>query len=197
MFWLMVAGTFIWVYFGSIRGLLELGKESLKLKSFREDKTLGARPIGVLSFSFASIYVIGMGLVVFMVIIIIPQSSTFLFSSLLAFLILIGIAFFFLPLYTVHKRMQEAKQLEQETLRQQYIKVHERLKASESSQQEVSEALDRLTNIITIDVSKAEVEAIPTWPVDASILSRLVTLIFSIIGIIIANYVMNFVLDWI
>jgi len=139
----------------------------------------------------------GMGLVVFMVIIIIPQSSTLLFSSLLVFLILIGIAFFFLPLYTVHKRMLEAKHLEQETLRQQYINVHERLKASESSQQEVSDALDRLTNIITIDVTKAEVEAIPTWPVDAPILSRLVTLIFSIIGIILANYVMNFVLDWI
>jgi hypothetical protein len=197
LFWLIIVGTFIWVYFSSIRGLHELGKESLKLKSFREDKTLGARPIGVLSLSFASIYIVGIGLAVFMVIIILPEASSLLYSSLLAFLILIGIAFFFLPLNTVHKRMLEAKHLEQEILRQQYTKVHERTKASESPQQEVSEALDRLTKIITIDVTKAEVEAIPTWPVDAPILSRLVTLIFSIIGIIIANYLMNFVLDWI
>lgn len=197
LFWLMIVGTFIWVYFSSIRGLHELGKEPLKLKSFREDKTLGARPIGLLSFSFASIYIGGIGLAVFMVIIILPASSTLLYSSLLAFLILIGIAFFFLPLYTIHQRMLEAKNLEQEALRQKFSKVYEMPKASESPQKDVSEALDRLTNIITIDVTKAEVDAIPTWPVDAPILSRLVTLMLSIIGIIVANYLMTYVLQWI
>jgi hypothetical protein len=197
LFWLIIVGTFIWVYFGSIRGLHRLGKESLNLTSFRDDKMLGARPIGLLSLSFASIYIVGMGLAVFMVLIMLPLSSTLLYTSLVAFLILLGIAFFFLPLYTVHQRMMEAKNLEQEALRQQFSKVYEMSKASEVSQKEVSEALDRLTNIITIDVTKAEVDAIPTWPVDLPILSRLVTLMLSIIGIIVANYVMRYFLRWI
>jgi uncharacterized membrane protein YqjE len=192
----MVVGTFIWVYFGSIRGLYELGNKSLKLKSFREDKTLGTRPIGLLSLSFASIYIIGIGLAVLLVIIILPRTTVPLFTGLIATLILIGITFFFLPLYTVHKRMLEAKHREQENVREQLSRVVETRKASESSERDLGEALDRLTTIIAVDITKEELEAIPTWPVDTPIMSRLVTLIFSIIGILIANYLMLYFLKW-
>lgn len=194
--WAMVAGTFVWVYFASVWGLHKLGQDSIKLKSFREDKTLGARPIGLLSLSFAFTYLTGPGSFLLLAVMFPAAAGTF-FAIMVGFLILSGVILFFFPLNSTHKKMLEAKQLEQETLRQQYIKVHESLNASESPQLEVSEALDRLTNIITIDVTKAEIDAIPIWPVDVPILSRLVTLIFSIIGILIANYVMNFVLDWI
>jgi hypothetical protein len=196
IFWLMVVGTFMWVYFGSIRGLYMLGTKSLILKSFREDKTLGTKPIGLLSLSFASIYIIGIGLAVLLVIILLPQTTFPFFSSLLAILILIGIAFFFLPLYSVHKRMVEAKSREQENVRQQLSKVVEQKLTSESSMKELGEALDRLTTIIAVDITKEELDSIPTWPVDAPIIGRLVTLIFTIIGILIANYVMLYLLRW-
>ena len=93
--------------------------------------------------------------------------------------------------------MLEAKSREQEALRQQLSKVVEMPRASESSQKDVSEALDRLTRIIAVDITKEEVEAIPTWPVDAPILGRLMTLIFSIITILLANYLMRYILRWI
>jgi MFS family permease len=195
LFWLMVVGTFLWVYFGSIRGLYQLGTKALQLKSFHEDKTLGTRPIGALSLTFASLYIIGIGLAILLVLILLPQISIPFFTGLLATLILIGIVFFFLPLYSVHKRMLEAKRFEQETVRQQISKVFEK-STNRSSEKDLGEALDRLTTIIAVDVTKGELETIPTWPVDVPILSRFVTIIFSVIGILIANYVMIYLFRW-
>jgi ABC-type multidrug transport system fused ATPase/permease subunit len=192
----MVVGTFIWIYFGSIRGLYELGKKPLKLKSFHEDKTLGTRPVGLLSLSFASLYIIGIGLAVLLVLILSPQTSFPFFTGLLAILILLGIIFFFFPLYSVHQRMVEVKTREQESVRKQLSKVFETRTRSESSEKDLGEALDRLTKIIAVDVTKGELENIPTWPVDAPIISRFITLLFSIIGILIANYVMFYLLNW-
>jgi hypothetical protein len=92
--------------------------------------------------------------------------------------------------------MLEAKHREQENVREQLSRVVETRKASESSERDLGEALDRLTTIIAVDITKEELEAIPTWPVDTPIMSRLVTLIFSIIGILIANYLMLYFLKW-
>jgi hypothetical protein len=195
LFWLMVVGTFIWVYFGSIRGLYQLGTTSLKLKPYHEDKTLGTRPIGLLSLSFATIYIIGIGLALFLVLILLPNTTFPFFTSLLTVLMFIGIIFFFLPLYSVHKRMVEAKNLEQESVRRQLSKVFEGRK-NEESENNISEALNRLTTIIAVDITKGELKEIPTWPVDVPIISRLITLIFSVIGILVANYLIMFVLDW-
>lgn len=191
-FWLMVVGTFIWLYFGSIRGLYQMGSTSLKLKSFREDKRLGTRPIGLLSLWFASIYIVGISLAVLLVIILAPDTTFPFFTGILSLLIFIGICFFFLPLYSVHQRMVEAKNLEHEKVRQQLLKALEARKNDGN----LGEALDRLTMIIGADVTKGELTDIWTWPVDFPILSRFVTLIFSVIGILMANYIIIFILGW-
>jgi uncharacterized membrane protein YqjE len=195
LFWLIVVGTFIGVYFGSIQGLFQMGTKSLKLNIFHEDKTLGTRPIGLLSLSLATIYIIGIGLAVLLVLILIPQATLSLFTGLLVTLILTGVIFFFLPLYSVHKSMVEAKNRELNRVRQEVSKVFES-RSTKSSEKDLGEVLDRLTKIIAVDVTKGELEAIPTWPVDVPIISRLVTLLFTIIGILIANYLMRYLLRW-
>jgi len=56
--------------------------------------------------------------------------------------------------------------------------------------------MSRLTTILSIDITKKEVAAIPTWPFDIPILGRLVAMIFSIIGILIANFILQLIRSW-
>jgi hypothetical protein len=196
LLWLLVVGSFIWVYVASIRGLYEMGKKPLKLRNFHEDRSLGTRPIGLLSLTFASVYLFGMGLAIVLILVLLPRTTLPLFSGLILSLIILGTMFFFLPLYSVHKRMLEEKQLQQNTIRQQLSRVVGNKSGSDATTKELGEAIDRLTTILAVEVTKDDLANIPTWPVDAPIMSRLVTLIFSIIGILIANYLLIYILQW-
>src|SRR2546427_9348467 len=49
-------GTVFWVYLSSIYGLHILGQKPLNLKDFREDATLGVRPLGYISLHLAFVY---------------------------------------------------------------------------------------------------------------------------------------------
>ncbi len=193
--WGIMCGTFTWVYFSSIWGLHKLGMTSLKLKSFREDKMLGARPIGLLSLSFAFVYFIFMGVFVSLIILL-PTTMTPIFTGLLILLLTSGVFFFIVPLNTTHKRMLEEKRLEQEIVKKQITRIAETQKAFESSQTQTSEALDRLTTAIVADMTKKEIEAMPTWPFDTQILGRLAAMIITISCTLIANLIMRRWAPW-
>jgi len=192
--WFLIFGTFAWVYFSSIRGLHILGKKPLKLKSIYEDRMLGVRPIGSLSLSFAFTYFVGLIILTLVPIVVWPNPLSPSYIGLLSVLTLLGVIFFFLPLNTIHKKMLDVKHREQEALRKQFSRAiqkqtESRTQVSESSLSVIREVLIRLTTVLTIDISKKEVAAIPTWPFDAPIISRLAAMIFSIIAILIANFI--------
>jgi hypothetical protein len=189
--WFVIFSTFAWVFFGSIRGLHELGK-NLKLKSFHEDKMLGVRPIGSLSLSFAFTYFIGLGILALIPFVLLPNPSSPGYMWLLSLLILLGVIFFFLPLNTIHKKMLEVKNREQDALLRQLSKSIQSLNGSKKEVSELSEiweTIGRLTTALTVDITKREVAAIPTWPFDAPILGRLAAMILSIAGMLIGNFI--------
>ncbi len=199
--WFVIFGTFAWVYFASIRGLYELGRKPLKLKHFDEDRMLGVRPIGSLSLSFAFTYFAGLGILALLPVALLPSTSSSSYTELLFVLVLSGVVFFFLPLNAVHEKMREAKHREEESLRNQLVKI---VKTPNESDTEVSdspvsktevlemkEVLNRLTKVIAIDMTKQEAKSIPTWPIDAPILGRFATIIISITGILAANLIMR------
>ena len=197
--WFLIFGTFAWVYFSSIRGLHELGKKSLKLKSFHEDRMLGVRPISSLSLSFAFTYFSGLGILALLPFVISPDKISLSYIGLLSVLTLMGVIFFFLPLNTIHKKMLEVKHREQEALRMLLREVIQkpieaRTQGSELSLSDLGETLNRLTTVLMFGVIKGEVVEIPTWPFDTQILGRLSAMILSIITIIIANIIIRQIL---
>jgi hypothetical protein len=89
--------TLIWEYCVSSWGLHKLGGSSLKLKSFLEDRFMGARAIGNVSLSVTLVY-LG-GLLIFFL-----DSATFLpvvgnygFEVFFLALLVLGVVMFFLP----------------------------------------------------------------------------------------------------
>src|SRR5256712_2427475 len=109
-------GTVFWVYLSSIYGLHILGQEPLNLKDFREDATLGVRPLGYLSLHLAFVYlsVIALGALATSFF-----PDLFTTASLLAFVI-IGGALFFLPLRSMHRTMQKQRVREHSSIRSQF-----------------------------------------------------------------------------
>lgn len=192
--WFVIFSTFVWIYIGSIRGLCELGKK-VNLKGFHEDKMLGVRPIGSLSLHFAYTFFTGLIILALLPAILTPESSLLGYMMILTVCTILGLILFFLPLYTIHKKMVEAKQKAQDLLRgelSRVVKIADDAEVGDSeSISEIKDALNRLTTVLTVEVTKDEVENMPTWPMDTQILSRLVAMAVSIVAVIIAQYIMR------
>lgn len=195
--WFLIFGTFAWVYFSSIRGLYQLGQTSLKLKSFHEDKMLGVRPMGSLSLSLAFTYFAGLGILALLPIVMTPDSSSPFYIGLLFVLTMLGILFFFLPLNTIHKKMVDEKHREHKALGEQLTMAVNRQDISSRSKmgpslEDITEILVNINRLLTIDVSKDEINSVPNWPFDTQILSKLSAIFFSVTTIIIANFILSY-----
>ncbi len=176
--------TFVWVYCSSIRGLHELGKKPLKLKSFYEDRLLGLKPIGSLSLYFAFSYFGAMCLLALFAVLGAPHSVTIFYGGFLFTIVVLGVIFFILPLFTFHNRMAEVKKREQEALQEQFANAMKKqneshTQVSGSSVSDTEELLGRLTKIVVSDITKREIDEVSTWPFDMPILRRLFASIVS------------------
>jgi len=192
-FWFIAFCTFVWVYVGSIRGLYELGKK-VKLRSFNEDKMLGVRPVGSLSLSLTYTYFMGLIILGLLPTILQPEASILGYMVVLSTCAMVGLILFLLPQYTLHKKMVEAKGVEKELLRRELSKVvrtADEEKDDVESVAEIKDALNRLTTVLQVDMTRNEVESIPTWPFDTQIISRLAGMAMSIIIVIIGQWIMR------
>jgi hypothetical protein len=207
-FFCIVFCTFVWVYYSSIRGLHELGKKPLKLKSFHQDKLLGLKPIGLLSLFFAIVYFGGMSLLALFPVLESPYPVTIFYGGLLSLITILGVVFFILPLLTFHNRMVEEKQREldalHEKLEKAMVKSNEsRAQASGSSVLEtdqllgslttiLDQLLGSLTTILVSDIFKREIKDMSTWPFDMPLLRRFLALLVSIdVAIIIVDFILK------
>ena len=191
-FWFIAFCTFVWVYVGSIRGLYELGKK-VKLKSFNEDKMLGVRPVGALSLSLTYTYFVGLIILGLLPTILQPEASILGYMVVLSTCAMVGLILFLLPQYTLHKKMVEAKGVERELLRRELSKIVRAAdeKDDVESVAEIKDALNRLTTVLQVDMTRNELENIPTWPFDTQIISRLAGMAMSIIIVIIGQWIMR------
>jgi len=181
-------GTVFWVYFSSIYGLHVLGQEPLNLKDFREDATLGVRPLGYLSLHLAFVYlsVIALGALATSFF-----PDLFTTASLLAFVI-IGGALFFLPLRSMHRTMQKQRVREHSSIRSQFrelVASSKDLGSSEKSLSDLHGLLADLKGLMALEIVERKALAIPTWPFDGVILGQLALVMLSVIAAIIAQII--------
>ena len=189
-----IFSTFVWVYFSSIRGLHELGKSTLNLRHYTEDPMLGVRPLGSLSLSFALVYFAGLIILVVDIIVNSPSSFPLIDGVIMGVLICTGVVFFILPLNTIHQKLTEVKGKEMAALRARFKETresseHTAVAGPDNSLSDLRETLTHLTNVLIFDVSKNEVNSIPSWPFDTTILSRFAVVLLSVSAIVISRYV--------
>ncbi len=175
--------TFLWVYFSSIFGMHKLGK-MITLSPFYDDSMLGVRPIGSLSLSLAFAYFLGLGSFLLLFSFNAPIFSTIVFGT---GLVLVGLVMFFLPLYSLHKRMLAHKQQELAVARSKLVRL---LTESNNTGSETPRtSLEDLKSLFRIDMARKEISSLPTWPFDTSILRRLIAIVLSLAVILLARLI--------
>ena len=90
--------------------------------------------------------------------------------------------------------MLEEKTREQRVVRKQIFSFRDKASAGDRDSTaehlvDIKDTLADLATALTLEVTKKEIESIPTWPFDTAILSRLAAIIISVATILIAKFV--------
>lgn len=186
---LLSFATLIWEYSISSWGLHELGRSQLRLKSFLEDRFMGARSIGNVALSLTLAY-LG-GLILFLL-----DSATFLPLSpgLLGFFLILlglGVGMFFLPLNSVHGKMQAEKAEQQRTLGHQFLAMKHGSEPSSSNDPvlERQSPIEELVRLKNLEITERKLASTATWPFDAQLLAKLITIIVSITAVLLSRVI--------
>ena len=183
-------GAFIWIYVRSTLGIYQLGRGSLRMKSYVQDPVLGLRPLGSLSFALAWPYLATLGIAALWISLGVPGPGVLLF--IVAFVI-VGVVMFFLPLYEVHRRMVRERERAHASVRDQ---LWERAEKVDTPQREggdptLLDVMNRLLNqeeASSLDREERRIEEIYDWPFDTRIVGRLAALTLSVVTVLLIRY---------
>ncbi|HYY92654.1 MAG TPA: hypothetical protein VE955_11770 [Candidatus Dormibacteraeota bacterium] len=185
----IAVSTYVWAYAVSSWGLHELGESQLKLKSFLEDRTMGARAIGSVALSLTVAF-LGGTLLVFLLFFSYFLASLSFQAVIYAFLAL-GIIMFFLPLNSIHKKLQAEKQNQQRALTQQYLAMKNEARTYSGDDAHVGKVVSELLRMKDLEITERKLASTPTWPFDVQLLVKLITIILSVTAALLARIIIN------
>jgi hypothetical protein len=184
--------TYLWEFAVASWGLYALGRSSLKLGSFLEDRMMGSRPIGTLAVALASAY-FGLLLVLSLLF------STFLPGTAMAlltfsFFLGVGVALFFLPLTSIHGLMQREKRRILREIGARYARHGDETvrPAASATLDDVRRGIARLEDLQELEILERKATSLPTWPFDIQLVSRFVTIVLSVTAVLAARLITDF-----
>ena len=185
----LAVATYVWAYAISSWGLHRLGESQLKLKSFLEDRTMGAKAIGSVALSLTVAF-LGGTLLVFLLFF-----SYFLvnlsFQAVIYAFFALGIMMFFLPLNSLHKKMRAEKLGQQRALTQQLLTMKQELQAYSVEDPPVAKVLTEILRMKDLEITERKLANTPTWPFDVQLIVKLITIILSVTAALLARLIIN------
>lgn len=182
-------GTFIWEFASASWGLYVLGRSSLRLASFEEDRMVGVRPLGNLALSltvayFGSLLLSGLVLASFL-------PTTIPSTIMLLILLAAGVALFFLPLTSIHARMRDEKRRILRTIGARYPRLEADPPAGggPATLDDVQRGVKRLTDLQELELLDRKASSLPTWPFDIQVVSRFVTIVLSVTAVLVGRLI--------
>ncbi len=175
------AETAMWFFGALLVGLHRLGRTSLRLIPFEEDRSLGLRPLGSVAFtSFVVLTAAVLPLVV--------TQWRDLRGAITNLLFFLGfVVLFFASLHGLHRQMVKAKGSVLAQTHHLYMEAFQPIRA-QWSLESVAEQSARLTAAEAIERRAA---AIQEWPLDERLLARLAAIVTSVIGVIVARLILS------
>ena len=191
-YFFLVLATFVYVYSYSMYSIYRMGNLPLRLKPFTEDRTLGLRPFGAVSLRLTLVY---LAVVVLASVSTIQQPSGVGLSGpgasylVLTFtgLAIASLILFVLPLVGLHRKLLRAKREELSWLEPRRSKIVEMMRVSSGRGFDVN-LLNEYNRIGQVEL---DIQQVHNWPLDISILARLLAVILSITAIILSRVIAN------
>jgi hypothetical protein len=166
-----ILATLFWTFGYSMYSISKIGSLPMTLKPYTQDRALGLRPFASASFSFTIIYLALSTLIVALG----SGGGEILLHMEFLTLVLypLGLVFFLLPLWSLHRKLIEAKAAESQWLEPRATSVLQRLKAGHGMNIEPNMVYE----ITAIDKLERDISRIRSWPFDLGILARLLTFV--------------------
>lgn len=184
--------TYLWEFATASLGLHKLGGSSLRLESFLEDRMMGSKPMGSLALSLTTAYY---GALLLAVLLFSTFSTSTVFSTpVFTTFLLLGVALFFLPLNSVHGRMQAEKRrlLREITARYPRLTQDTSMRGDNATLDDVNTRLARLTDLQEVEMLDRRIAALPTWPFDIQLASKFITIVLSVTGVLLSRLIASF-----
>jgi hypothetical protein len=184
--------TYLWMFANASLGLHRLGGSSLKLGSYLEERMMGAKPLGNLALSLTAVYYGGVLLLILLFYNFIATNLPL--QAFLAICLLLGVGFFFLPLNSIHKRMQAEKRRLQRDMGARYSRLTESVSPdnSNASLDDVRNSITRLTDLQQLEMLDRKVSSLPTWPFDIQVVSKFITIVLSVTAVLLSRVITGF-----
>ncbi len=181
--------TYLWMFANASLGIYRLGKSSLKLGPYLEERMRGAKPLGNLSLSLTVAYYGGV-----LLLILLFYGNLWANIALQTFLsgtLLLGIALFFIPLNSIHMKMQEEKRRLLRDIGAQYSQLNSTspLKVENTSLNDIHVELARLTNLQQLEMLDRKASSLPTWPFDIQVVSKFITIVLSVTAVLLSRVI--------
>lgn len=187
--------TLLWEYAAASWGLHKLGESQLRLKSFLEDRFMGARPIGNLSLSLTLAYLGGLLFFFADTLTFLPVTTTPALFSFYLILLALGIIMFFLPLNSLHKRMQAEKSAHQKEIGVKLSGLLQSNTTGSSDTPTIEKVQSRITELVRLkdlEIAERKLSSTPTWPFDIQLLARLITIVLSITAVLLSRIITDY-----
>jgi hypothetical protein len=186
-------GNFIWEYSVFNWGLHRLGKSQLKLKSFLEDRMMGARPIGNAALSATISY---LGGILFVILLGTSNPSVNGLGLYIAvvFLLVLGVVMFFLPLNSLHKKMMDEKIRSQQELGRRFLSLTKINTSDVGTSISNEDAIRRLLGLKEFEITEKKLGSTPNWPFDVQVLARLITIVLSVTAVLLSRFITDYLI---
>ena len=184
--------TYLWEFATASLGLHNLGGSSLRLGPFQEDRMMGVKPIGNLALTMTIAYYGGLLLTNLLLTRFLPSSPPT--EALFFVLLLLGVGLFFLPLNSIHAKMQAEKRGILREIGARYPRLgREQSQIRESATiEDVHGGLERLTDLQELEMLDRKAASLPTWPFDVQVVSKFVTIVLSVTAVLVSRFITGF-----
>lgn len=177
--------TFIWTYATALLGLYNFGKLPLNLKPYIKDRMLGLGPVGSLSLALTRSYFLGV-LLLALTVLVSPDPASL---ALTIAIIIMGVAFFFLPLKTCHDKLVDAKSRVQGEISNE-ISALMTTRNAPSTTADYSGLAD-IKSIMILQIAEQKAHSIPAWPLDTPALGRFTVILVSVSAALISRVIIS------
>jgi len=163
-----IQATFLWVLGYSMYLIYRWGRLPIKLRSFAEDRTLGLKTYGRASLFFVTLYIMAM-LLTFPIFVYKGEAvmwSQIIFSFL-------GLVIFVGPLFSLRRKLVEAKGEKLEWIRRRHRRVIELIESSGDGPLDTT----LVNELIAIDNIRNDLLRISGWPFNTGIIVKLVSVV--------------------
>ena len=184
--------TYLWMFANASLGIYKLGRSSLKLGPYLEERMRGAKPLGNLALSLTAAYYGG---VLLLILLFYGNIGTNMpLQAYFATILVLGIALFLLPLNIIHKKMQEEKHALLREIGARYSQLNHTTnpRAENASLDDVRHELTRLADLQQLEILDRKVSALPTWPFDIQVVSKFITIVLSVTAVLLSRVITGF-----